>query len=58
MNEWIQRTNLTVFRQLLAAEENDQRREELEQILNEQEARLESIVNDRLSYCATAKARA
>ena len=56
MDEWIQRANLAVFRQLIAAEEDEARRHEIERLLDEQEARIESAMADRLTYCATEKA--
>jgi hypothetical protein len=49
MDEWIQRANLAVFRQLIAAEEDEARRQELEQVVNEEEARLEQAIREKFS---------
>jgi len=55
MNEWTQRANLAVFRQLIAAEEDEARRQELEQAINDEEARLERSISERFGYRVDAK---
>ena len=57
MNEWIQRSNLAIFRRLIAAEEDGARRQEIEQILDEEEARLERRVSENLGLPAEVERR-